>query len=203
VKDLQQLLSPYAQRPLSSAQLHSVELYLNLLLKWNAKMNLTAIRDADEIVRRHFGESFFAGERLALGGRSTLIDVGSGAGFPGLPIKLLAPHLSVTLIEAQQKKVAFLREVVRALDLQGTSAFAGRAEDAQLKAQIVTLRAVEKFESALETAASLLEAGGQLALLIGASQADSARRQLRVFDWQDPIVVPESQTRILLIGTNG
>lgn len=163
-------------------------------------MNLTAVRDPEEIVRRHFGESLFAAERLSLADARTLIDLGSGAGFPGLPIKLLAPDLEVTLIESQQKKVAFLREVIRALDLQKTIVFPGRAEESNLKAQIVTMRAVEKFESALRVAADLVESGGQLLLLIGAAQADLVRQQLREFTWRDPVMIPESRMRIMLIG---
>lgn len=166
-------------------------------------MNLTAIRDPEEIVRRHFGESLFAAEQLALADASSLIDLGSGAGFPGVPIKLIAPQLEVTLIESQQKKVAFLRELIRALHLEKTTVFPGRAEESKLKAQIVTMRAVEKFESALQTAAALVESGGQIALLIGAPQADSARRQLPSFIWQDAMGIPESRARVLLIGTKG
>lgn len=200
MRNLQELLKPYLPRPLDPAQLHHIELYLNLLLKWNARINLTAIRDHDEIVRRHFGESLFAGEQMELEHASTLIDLGSGAGFPGLPMKLLAPHLDVTLIESQQKKVAFLREVVRALDLRNTSVFPGRAEESKLKARIVTMRAVEKFESILPAAADLVEPNGSLALLIGETQASGVRELLRDFSWRNAIPIPESRARVLLIG---
>ena len=191
---------PYLQRAPTAAQLHQIELYLNLLIKWNVKINLTAIRDPDEIVRRHFGESVFAGEQLELENASTLIDLGSGAGFPGLPVKLLAPHLEVTLIESQQKKVAFLREVIRGLALQKTTVFPGRAEVSKLKAQIVTMRAVEKFESMLPVAATLVEPDGRIALLIGEAQGKTARELLAGFSWREPIAIPESEARILLIG---
>lgn len=201
VPDFTALLAPFVTRPLSPAQLDQIQRYLNLLLKWNLKISLTSLRDAEEIVRRHFGESLFAGEHLGLEAASTLIDVGSGAGFPGLPIKIFAPHLSVTLIESQQKKVSFLREGIRALGLTNAGVYAGRAEASQLKAKIVTLRAVEKFESALPVAASLLEPGGRLALLIGASQADAARRLLPTLAWRQPVPIPESRERILLIGS--
>jgi 16S rRNA (guanine527-N7)-methyltransferase len=200
VRGLPQLLKPYLQGSLQAAQLSQIELYLNLLLKWNAKMNLTAVRDAEEIVRRHFGESLFAGEQLGVTDSHSLIDIGSGAGFPGLPIKILAPHIQVTLIESQQKKVAFLREVIRALDLKNTSVFARRAEDSHVNARIVTMRAVEKFESALKLAAGLVEPEGRLTLLIGAAQIDSARRQLPLFTWRDALAIPESRNRVLLIG---
>jgi 16S rRNA (guanine527-N7)-methyltransferase len=202
VLDLHQLLRPFLSAPLSDDQLHQLQLYLDLLLKWNTKINLTAIRDPEEIVRRHFGESLFAGEQLQPEAGSTLIDVGSGAGFPGLPIKILAPQIEVTLIESQQKKVAFLREAIRTLGVDAASVHAGRAEGSQLHSQIVTLRAIEKFESAVPVAASLLEPCGRLALLIGASQAQVAHKLLPAYEWQEPIAIPDSRERILLVGSS-
>jgi len=194
------LLRPFLSRPLSSAQLNQAEKYLALLVKWNAKISLTAVRGPEEIVQRHFGESLFAGEQTGVAGASTLIDVGSGAGFPGLPIAILAPQLQVTLIEAQHKKVAFLREVIRALELRNTNVYAGRAEQAELQAEIVTMRAVEKFEAALGAASTQVQPGGRLALLIGASQAKTARHARPEFAWFTPVSIPQSRERILLIG---
>ena len=133
---LTDLLRPFLAKPLSTEQTKQVVIYLDSLLKWNAKISLTAVRSPEEIVQRHFGESFFAAERAGVAEAFSLIDVGSGAGFPGLPMAILAPTVQVTLIESQQKKVAFLREVVRALELKNVSVYAGRAEDAKLKAQI-------------------------------------------------------------------
>jgi 16S rRNA (guanine527-N7)-methyltransferase len=195
-----QLLQPFVSRELLPEQLQQIQLYLDLLLKWNAKISLTAVRNPEEIVRRHFGESLFAGEHLKLESASSLADLGSGAGFPGLPIKILAPQLHVTLIESQQKKATFLREVIRTLEMKNAFAHAGRGEDLELRAQIVTMRAVERFEAALPTAASLVEPAGKLALLIGAAQSSAARNALPNFDWQNPIAIPESRERILLIG---
>src|ERR1700722_18488594 len=110
------LLTPFLPSPPPNI-LPKLSLYLDLLLKWNARTNLTAIRDPEEIVRRHFGESLFAGQHLE--SPSTLLDFGSGAGFPGLPIALLHSGIAVTLAESQNKKATFLREVVRSLDLPG------------------------------------------------------------------------------------
>src|ERR1700723_3085155 len=109
------LLTPYLPEipPNLTAQLST---YLDLLLKWNARTNLTAIRDPEEIVRRHFGESLFTAVHLPAA--QTLLDFGSGAGFPGLPIALLRSELHVTLAESQNKKATFLREAVRTLALQ-------------------------------------------------------------------------------------
>src|SRR5690349_897466 len=132
-------LSPFIpEGALSHAQLSQVSTYLDLLLKWNAKVNLTSVRSRDEILTRHFGESFYLAHNLAAvhpgivipsGARTSVasereprdlgfeksksanepvvVDLGSGAGFPGLPLKIYAPNLSVTLIESNQKKTTF------------------------------------------------------------------------------------------------
>jgi 16S rRNA (guanine527-N7)-methyltransferase len=195
------LLAPFIQEPLSPEQFQQLQAHLELLLKWNAKISLTAIRDPQEIVRRHFGESLFTGAQLDIKSQAQLADLGSGAGFPGLPIAVLRPEIKVTLIESQQKKVAFLREVIRSANISNASVYAGRAEEATIKSQIVTVRAVEKFDSVLPIAASLLEAHGELALLIGAAQAQAARTKLLHFEWKEPVGIPESRERVLLVGS--
>src|SRR6266436_3195406 len=119
------LLPPYLPDP-PATLVHQLSTYLDLLLKWNARTNLTAIRDPKEIVRRHFGESLFAARHIAPETR-TLLDFGSGAGFPGLPIALLHPEIQVTLAESQNKKATFLREVVRTLALS-TEVWSSRVE---------------------------------------------------------------------------
>src|ERR1700716_112541 len=102
------LLTPYLPE-IPTNLLPQLSLYLDLLLKWNARTNLTAIRDPEEIVRRHFGESLFAARHIDPKTK-TLLDFGSGAGFPGLPIALYRPEIAVTLAESQNKKATFLRE---------------------------------------------------------------------------------------------
>ncbi len=213
------LLLPFlGPESLSKQQFAQVSTYLDLLLKWNARINLTSVRQPEEIVTRHFGESFFAARQLCHPERRAveppavegplppleglqLIDLGSGAGFPGLPIKLYAPALAVTLIESNQKKATFLREVIRSLTLTNIDVFAGRAEDFPGRAGIVTLRAVEKPQRALAAAARLLSPGGRLALLIGASQAGEAQGLLPGFSWANPVYLPGSANRIILTGT--
>jgi 16S rRNA (guanine527-N7)-methyltransferase len=197
---------------LSPAQLQYISTYINLLLHWNARTNLTAVREPEEIVTRHFGESLFAARHLfpeaKVGTVSQqpdrwppapvphVIDVGSGAGFPGLPIKLWAPHVHLTLIESNQKKATFLREMVRSLKLTGADVFAGRASAfAGPKGDVVTLRAVERFESILPVAAGLVVPAGRLAMLIGDAQV------MLIPDLQraEPIRLPLSSNRVLII----
>jgi len=152
------LLQPYLadapEPPTGWPHLYTqLAIYLELLLKWNARTNLTAIRDPAEIVRRHFGESLFAAKHL--GPCTTLLDFGSGAGFPGLPIQLLRPDIQVTLAESQGKKASFLQEVIRTLNLP-IKVLSCRVETLPLTQtfEITTLRAVDNMEAALHEAAA-------------------------------------------------
>lgn len=199
-----ELLRPFTgDAELPAEMLAQFRLYLDLLLRWNARVNLTAVRDPEQIVSRHFGESLFAARMLdpQAGGPITLADVGSGAGFPGIPIKLWAPHIELTLIESHNKKATFLREALRTLKLNHAQVFCGRAEQWGQTADLVTLRAVEHFERALLVAAALVRQGGKLCLLIGFSQTNSARELSgERWKWHDPLPVPQSTGRVLVIG---
>ena len=149
---------------LTDALVQSLSLYLDLLLRWNARMNLTAIRDPAEIVRRHFGESLFVARHLPA--CKTLLDLGSGAGFPGIPIQLALPDLAVTLGEAQSKKASFLQEAVRVLALPAEVWF-GRVEamPEERLFDVVTMRAVDNPDKAALVARQRLKSGGLLAVL--------------------------------------
>ena len=196
-----ELLRPFlnsgGREELSQQQLQRVSDYLDLLLLWNAKMNLTSVREPEEIVTRHFGESLFLARHVNTEAIRTAIDLGSGAGFPGIPLKIFSPPLAVTLIESQNKKATFLNEVIRRLTLMDINVLSGRAEESGMKADLVTLRAVEKFEAAVPTAVSLLSPRGRLALLIGAGQVASAKDLLIGFAIRT-ISVPDSRARVLL-----
>jgi 16S rRNA (guanine527-N7)-methyltransferase len=198
-----ELLEPFVgPSRLSDLQLSSIQTYLDLLLRWNAKLNLTAIRDPEEIVTRHFGESLFAARELfpTVDARENAIDVGSGAGFPGLPLKLWNPSLELTLIESNQRKATFLREVIRALHLDSVSALATRAETVSLRAGLVTFRAVERFDRTLPVAFNLVKPGGRIAILIGEAQVALAQETLPNINWKAPIAIPLSRNGRLLIG---
>ncbi len=200
---------------LSSTQLEAISIYIDLLLRWNARINLTAVRQPEEIVTRHFGESLFVARRLFPApvadnqpivnhqrptANHRVIDVGSGAGFPGIPIKIWAPQVHLTLIESNQKKATFLKEVARAITLTNIDVVSTRAEDFFGQADIVILRAVERFEAILPIAARLVVSGGVLALLVGERQLQSARQFGNVFRWSEPLQIPLSSKRVLLLG---
>lgn len=158
--------------PLSLDQLRRFSSYRNILLTWNGRMNLTAVTDPTEIEQRLFLDSL----RLVpwidqLGSHlqphpERLIDIGSGAGFPGLAIKIARPDLVVTLVEATGKKVAFLEDAYRTLDLHGVTVIHARAEDLAREHShregydFVTARAVASLPALLELGAPLLRLGG-------------------------------------------
>ncbi len=258
------LLQPFVEPSLPESLLDQISTYIDLLLRWNARINLTAIRHPEEIVTRHFGESFFLARNLfptsassvartllsanadsaqlpatsqlsnachpersqakseAIGSAKSkacpelaegdpysstaphVLDIGSGAGFPALPLKLWAPHIHLTLIESNHKKAAFLREVARALTLTNINVLTDRAETLATRpgfprAEVVTLRAVEHFETILPQAVTFLAQNATLALLISTAQVPhlTAHTALK---WQPPIPVPQSHTRVLSIG---
>jgi 16S rRNA (guanine527-N7)-methyltransferase len=216
-----ELLEPFGSsndQRLTTNDLQHISTYIDLLLRWNAHINLTAIRNEEEIVTRHFGESLFAARhlfptRLNAGAdaplrlperrsaRTRLIDIGSGAGFPGLPIKIWTSEIDVTLIESNQKKATFLREVTRTLTLTNINVFAGRAEAyPNPPAEVVTLRAVEHFETVLPHANSLVAPGGRMALLIGDAQLKQTHDLAPELVWTPPIPIPLSASRVLAIG---
>jgi len=194
------LLAPFAAP--SERQFEQISIYIDILLRWNARTNLTAVRRPDEIVTRHFGESLFAARHLlAPDAQLRIADVGSGAGFPGLPLKIWAPAIQLTLIDSHKKKATFLREVIRALSLSNAEVFSGRAEDFPAQAELVTLRAVERFDHIAAMAARLVSPGGRLALLIGSAQVQRALELLPQLTWSQAIPVPGSQQRVLFTGT--
>jgi len=198
--NIARLLEPFIH--LDEMRLATISKYIDLLIKWNARINLTAIRAPEEIVQRHFGESLFAASHiLAEKPVKTAIDLGSGAGFPGVPFALLAPEVEITLIESNQKKSTFLKELIYSLGLKNVKVFGGRAESYSQSADLVMLRAVEKFEQVLPLAVTLVSPGGKLALLVGASQIDLARGLLPQVQWQEPVGIPSGHSRVLLVGT--
>jgi 16S rRNA (guanine527-N7)-methyltransferase len=194
------LLRPYID--LNQVQLRKTSMYIDVLLKWNARINLTAVRNPDEIVTRHFGESYFAASHLLAAAPGVdVIDVGSGAGFPGLPLAIFATEARVTLIESNTKKAAFLNEVIAALEVRNVRVFFGRAEAYTEAGSLVTMRAVEKFDESLPVALRMVGEAGRIGLMIGAPQETAAKALARGFTWNSPLPIPGSQSRVLVVGT--
>jgi len=198
--EIARLLEPFAE--LNADQLRQVATHLDLLLKWNSKVNLTSVRRPDDIITRHYGESFFvARELLRSRAAVSIVDVGSGAGFPGIPFAIFAPEAGMVLIESTSKKAAFLNESIFVLGLRNARVFDGRAESyPNSSADLVTMRAVERFERALPVADRLVKPGGRIALMIGESQVELGKSLLKTMDWQKAVQVPGGNSRVLLAG---
>jgi 16S rRNA (guanine527-N7)-methyltransferase len=182
------------------ALLARVAQYITLLLRWNAKVNLTAITDPEDIVRRHFEESFFASPWLGEG-PGLLCDVGSGAGFPGLALKLVRPNWRMRLYEPVAKKAAFLKEVARSLELHDVEVCRERWQEARLDAKsvdAVTARALGRYSELVTWAARVLKPSGKLLLWVGAAEA-AALRGKSGWRWESH-ELPGTRESVLLVG---
>jgi 16S rRNA (guanine527-N7)-methyltransferase len=174
--------------------------YIELLLRWNAKINLTSVVRPLEIVERHFGEAFFAAKAVPIqNGR--LADIGSGAGFPGLALKLLAPGLSVILIESNIKKCVFMQEVVGAINIQGVDIIHARFESVVPSEPFdyVTSRAVGQFAQLEHWASRWAQKSGTIILFVGIGDSEEIRRDAG-WNWRSPIKIPRSRERVILVG---
>jgi 16S rRNA (guanine527-N7)-methyltransferase len=172
--------------------------YLELLLRWNARLNLTAVREPRQIIRRHFAECAFAAQHLPVD-VECLLDYGSGAGLPGIPFAICRPEIRVTLAEAQGKKASFLREVVRTIGTR-TEVFDGRVETMAPRRlfHAVSVRAVEKMDLAIPIA---LRAAKRYLVLFTTERSAPAYKQLAPeLQWREPIQLPNSDQMILAIG---
>ena len=138
-------------------------LYLQELLEWNKKFNLTAITDPEEVRRKHFEDSLTLLQTIQLTDQS-LIDIGAGAGFPGIPLKIACPGIKLTLLEATRKKTDFLKHIVSVLNLNNTEVIWGRAEEAAKEKRgsfdIAVSRAVAKLNTLCEYCLPFVRVGG-------------------------------------------
>lgn len=188
--------------PAYDDQVLQIQQYIKILLAWNDKVNLTAIRDPLEILYRHFCECMFAGFSVPLE-KGRLADAGTGAGFPGLPLKIMRPGLQVFLIESNLKKATFVAEIIRELGLRQTQVLVRRYEE--LGEEIAPLdyvcsRALGEYPKFLGWAHSGALGAKQVILWIGANDLPEIRKNLN-WEWQEPIPVPNSLRRLILVGT--
>lgn len=178
------------------------ETYLELLLKWNARLNLTAVREPQGIIQRHFLECIQCAQELAgLPEGATLLDFGSGAGLPGIPIAICRPEIRVTLAESQRKKAAFLREAVRTLGL-AAEVYDGRVEDmaAGRAFSVVTLRAVDKMAEACRTAWERVAHEGWVVPFATRATVGEVKAALPGAEWQRELAIAGSEQGLILFG---
>ena len=189
------------QIPVDFTQIVLIQQYIGTLLRWNEKLNLTAIRDPLEILYRHFCESMFAAGAIPVD-KGRLADIGSGPGFPGIPLKIARPELELCLVESNIKKGTFLAEVVRELQLINTRVLISRYEE--LGEEISPLdyvcsRAVGEFGPFLEWAGSEKVQARQVILWIGGRDLEEVQKS-KDWEWREPILIPKSLQRYLLVG---
>ena len=197
---LRTALAPFGVTP-SPALCKQVRIYLRILMQWTEKISLTSILEPREILGRHFGESLFAAAAVPIE-HGRLADVGSGAGFPGLPLKLIRPELDVTLIEPSLKKSAFLSEVVRALELANVTVLRNSFADSRIKPAslpFITSRALDPSKGLLPWANRTLASKGRLILWTAKDTAQEICSDVD-WNWLEPIPIPQSKQRVLLVG---
>ena len=179
-----------------------IRVYIDLLLRWNQKTSLTTVTDPIEILRFHFGESLLAVPTVPIR-HGRLADVGSGAGFPAVPIRMVSDELSVILIESNQKKAAFLMELARALELVNVEVRRSRMEDVAIdaaKVDFVTARALGIDDEFLNWAHKSMNARGSVVLWLGAGDANDISQKMG-WRWADPIRIPQTDRRVILYGS--
>lgn len=171
---LKQILTEGAKElgvELSETQVASCLLYLSELRKWNRKINLTAIREDREIIIKHFLDSFSFIKGFTPGAGMELLDMGSGAGFPALPLRIACPEMAVAMVESVKKKASFLRHIVRTLGLAGIEVVDKRTEELpdsfRFRFDVVTARAFATMDKALATGGEFLKPGGLMVLSRG------------------------------------
>ena len=186
--------------PLSPEEGKLFATYLILLMKWNRGLNLTSVRSEADTVLRHFGESILCA-RSVPAGTKTLLDFGSGAGFPGVPCAILRAEVQVTLAEAHRKKASFLAEVQRVLGIH-FAVYGGRVEemDTGKRFDVITLRAVERMERASRSALDRLAPAGILMILTTNQGLRSLETALPEVRWIEAGRLPHSRERILAKG---
>jgi len=197
---IRRVLSEF-QLTVTDEQVGQIQQYMTMLLAWNDKVNLTAIRDPLEILYRHFCESMYAVTAVPIkNGR--LADIGSGGGFPGLPIQILLPKLEVILVESNVKKATFLAEVVREVGLSRARVIVSRYDELGEELtplDFVCSRAVGEFGPFLQWAHSPHIEVPRVVLWIGGRDLEEIKKN-EDWIWRDPIPVPHSLRRLLLVG---
>ncbi len=198
---IETIIQPYGVAPTADL-CDQIRTYIDLLLRWNRRISLTTVTDPLEVLRFHFGESLFAVPTVPIR-HGRLADVGSGAGFPAVPIRMVCNDLGVILIESNQKKAAFLAEVVRELKLSDVEVYRGRMQDLPLKqnhAKFVTARALGIDKAFLNWAHAAIGPEGSVVLWLGDADAKRISRESG-WIWRDSIRIPQSDRRFILVGS--
>lgn len=152
---------------LTSDQLEKLDKFYNLFIEWNEKINLTRITEKEDVYLKHFYDSLTITKVIDLNKVETLCDVGTGAGFPGVVLKIVFPNLKITLVDALQKRVNYLNEIIKDLELTDIKAIHTRGEDLKEKYDVVTSRAVANIEKLLSFTMHLVKKDGVMIAMKG------------------------------------
>lgn len=173
---------------LSSRQVEQFDLYFNMLVEWNEKMNLTAITDRPGVYLKHFYDSITAAFYFDFSKDYNICDVGAGAGFPSIPIKICFPHLKISIVDSLQKRITFLNELANSLQLDGVSFYHDRAEtfgrrpDLRESYDIVMARAVARMSVLSELCLPLVKVGGFFIGMKGANLSEEMEDAKKAID---------------------
>lgn len=199
-------------------QLHQFESYYEILVEWNEKMNLTGITEREQVYTKHFYDSITLAFYVDMAKVNTMADIGSGAGFPGIPLKICFPHLKLTIVDSLNKRINFLKHVVDSIGLLGVELIHGRAEEIARKQgyrdgfDLVTARAVARMVVLNEFCLPFTKVGGRFAAMKGSDPAEEVKeagrslKELRgeldaIHSFSLPI--EESDRHIVIIGKKG
>jgi 16S rRNA (guanine527-N7)-methyltransferase len=193
---------------LSAEQIQLFLSYLHILQAWNTKINLTSIKDKKEIVIRHFLDALAIFHFVK--GESRVLDIGSGAGFPGIPLKIVTPSIEITLLDSTQKKVYFLSDVIRKLRLESITAVHARAESEDNGVQryyydYVTSRAVGTVDKLVEISKPYIVGDGKIILMRGKggleewSSSKVACKEFQLLKFSDLVLPYTRQKRVILV----
>ena len=193
----------YLNIEINNNQINNYFNYMNLLIEWNEKINLTAITDSEEIILKHFVDSITINKYINK--NSNLIDIGTGAGFPGIPIKIIRDDIKITLLDSLNKRIIFLNEIINNLNLKDIVAIHGRAEDFGInnkfreKYDFATSRAVAPLNYLLEYMMPFIKVGGTCICMKGSNIEDELNISKNAIiklggkvEHKEKIVLPES-----------
>lgn len=179
IEEFSKLISSYGKEisiEFSNIQIERFYKYMNLLIEWNEKINLTAITEPKEIIIKHFIDSLTVLKDIK--GKNTLVDVGTGAGFPGIPLKIMDEEIKITLLDSLNKRINFLNEVINQLDLKNIETIHSRVEDAgknkkyRERFDIATARAVANLATLSEYMLPLVKVGGKSICMKGSEVSE-------------------------------
>ena len=194
---------------ISNEQLIKLDKFYHLIIEWNKKINLTRIIDEKEVYLKHFYDSLTLNKVIELNNVRTLCDVGTGAGFPGIVLKIIFPNIKITLIDSLQKRVNYLNEIIKELELDNIESIHIRGEDYQEKFEVVTSRAVANIEKLVNYTMHLVSENGVFIAMKG-NLENELNQQIRkkiekkyIIEKQEKFILPkEGSKRTLLLLKN-